>query len=117
LPPDDAGPETVAGALAVVRRAGLAAAGQAALAAPFLGVHARERDAGETTAVAFRAALEGVLTSRHFICLVEGEPTARDRLTDWELAARLSYLLWSSMPDDALRDIVSIGRIHSRRPA
>jgi hypothetical protein len=44
-----------------------------------------------------------VLTSRHFICLVEGEPTARDRLTDWELAARLSYLLWSSMPDDALR--------------
>jgi hypothetical protein len=43
-----------------------------------------------------------VLTSRNFIYLVEGEPTARQQLTDWELAARLSYFLWSSMPDDGL---------------
>jgi hypothetical protein len=27
---------------------------------------------------------------------------ARERLTDSELASRLSYFLWSSMPDDAL---------------
>jgi hypothetical protein len=43
-----------------------------------------------------------VLTSRHFIYLVEGEPVAREELTDHELASRLSYFLWSSMPDDAL---------------
>ena len=27
---------------------------------------------------------------------------ARERLNDWELASRLSYFLWSSMPDDGL---------------
>lgn len=43
-----------------------------------------------------------MLTSRNFIYLVEGEPDARERLTDAELASRLSYFLWSSMPDDAL---------------
>ena len=47
-------------------------------------------------------ALQGVLTSRNFIYLVEGEPDGRQRLTDWELASRLSYFLWSSMPDDGL---------------
>jgi PAS domain-containing protein len=34
--------------------------------------------------------------------LVEGDPVARERLNDSELASRLSYFLWSSMPDDAL---------------
>jgi hypothetical protein len=43
-----------------------------------------------------------VLTSRHFIYLVEGDPVARERLTDSELASRLSYFLWSSMPDETL---------------
>ncbi len=68
----------------------------------YLQSYRAEREAGESTADAFRIALQGVLTSRHFIYLVEGEPAARERLTDWELAARLSYFLWSSMPDDRL---------------
>ncbi len=46
--------------------------------------------------------MQGVLTSRHFLYLVEGDPVARDRLNDSELASRLSYFLWSSMPDDHL---------------
>ena len=61
-----------------------------------------ERDAGEKTVDAYRVALQGVLTSRHFIYLVEGDPVAREQLNDAELAARLSYFLWSSMPDDGL---------------
>src|SRR6056297_185265 len=61
-----------------------------------------ERDAGESTADAFRVAMKGVLTSRHFIYLVEGEPEVREHLNDWELASRLSYFLWSSMPDESL---------------
>ncbi len=61
-----------------------------------------ERDAGEKTADAFRVAMLGILNSRNFLYLVEGEPVARERLTDWELASRLSYFLWSSMPDDNL---------------
>jgi PAS domain-containing protein len=61
-----------------------------------------EREAGEEMIDAYRVALQGVLTSRHFIYLVEGEPTAREHLTDWELGSRLAYFLWSSMPDDGL---------------
>ena len=68
----------------------------------YLQSYRAEREAGEKTADAYRVALQGVLTSRHFLYLVEGDPVVRDRLNDWELASRLSYFLWSSMPDDGL---------------
>lgn len=70
--------------------------------ADYLQAYRSECDAGEKTAEAYRVALQGVLTSRNFIYLVEGEPAARERLNDWELANRLSYFLWSSMPDDGM---------------
>lgn len=35
----------------------------------------------------------------------------RDRLTPWELASRLSYALWSSMPDDGLFSAASRGAL------
>ena len=63
-----------------------------------------ERAAGEDVSSAYQVALLGVLTSRHFTYLVEGDPQPRGRLTDWELASRLSYFLWSSMPDQNLSD-------------
>ena len=68
----------------------------------YLQSYRSERDAGEKMADAYRVAMQGVLNSRNFIYLVEGEPVARERLTDWELASRLSYFLWSSMPDEGL---------------
>jgi hypothetical protein len=61
-----------------------------------------EREAGEPMASAYRVALTGVLTSRNFLYLVEGDPQGRERLTQWELASRLSYFLWSSLPDEGL---------------
>ena len=45
-----------------------------------------ERAAGEYVSSAYQVALLGVLTSRHFTYLVEGDPQPRGRLTDWELA-------------------------------
>jgi hypothetical protein len=59
---------------------------------------------------AFKLALERsvtvMLASMPFLFKVETDPqptsTAPHRLTGYELGARLSYLLWSSMPDDAL---------------
>jgi hypothetical protein len=68
----------------------------------YLKSYREEREAGEKLAEAYRVALQGVLTSRHFLYLVEDDPVARERLNDAELATRLSYFLWSSMPDDAL---------------
>ena len=76
----------------------------------YLGSYHTDREAGETSVAAYRNALLRVLTSRNFIYLVEGDPVARKRLTDSELASRLSYFLWSSMPDDALLTAESHGR-------
>lgn len=72
-----------------------------------------ERGAGETMADAYRIAMQGVLTSRNFMYLVEGDSVGRENLTDWELAARLSYFLWSSMPDDSLFVAAQASRLNA----
>lgn len=43
---------------------------------------------------------------------VEGAPEELRKLTDHELASRLSYFLWDTMPDDALREVADAGRLH-----
>jgi hypothetical protein len=102
MPPDDAPPEVVADDLQrFAERAWRRPVNKAELQ-EYLKSYRTEREAGEKPAEAYRVAMLGVLTSRNFIYLVEGEPKAREYLTDWELASRLSYFLWSSMPDDAL---------------
>jgi hypothetical protein len=69
---------------------------------PYLRSYESERGAGENVFAAYQVAMLGVLTSRHFTYLVEGDVIPREGLTDFELASRLSYLLWSSMPDQPL---------------
>jgi hypothetical protein len=58
-------------------------------------------------------ALAGLLQSPNFLFRVElGEvdPTAPQRRhTDYEMATRLSYLLWNTTPDDALLDAAESG--------
>ncbi|MHB1308420.1 MAG: DUF1592 domain-containing protein [Limisphaerales bacterium] len=51
-----------------------------------------------------RLALKAVLVSPHFLFLVEPEPEASGTqpLGAFPLASRLSYFLWSSMPDEEL---------------
>ena len=62
-----------------------------------------ELKAGETNRAAYRAAMIGILTSKNFYYLEEGTPgEKRAKVNDWELASRLSYFLWSSMPDEEL---------------
>jgi hypothetical protein len=102
LPPDDATPEVVTEYLQrFAERAWRRPVKKDELEQYLQAYHA-ERKAGEKTVEAYRVAMQGVLTSRHFIYLVEGDPVAREKLTDTELASRLSYFLWSSMPDDVL---------------
>lgn len=72
---------------------------------PILKVVRTELENGETFHEAIRVGLATALTSPKFLYLVE--PTAGDdsitrTLDDYELASRLSYFLWSSMPDDEL---------------
>ena len=112
VPPDDAPPEVVAEHLQrFATRAWRRPVAKEELADYLQACHA-ERAAGGKMADAFRVALQGVLTSRNFIYLVEGDPTAREHLTDFELAARLSYFLWSSMPDDGLFAAAATGSLN-----
>jgi hypothetical protein len=67
---------------------------------------------GESPASAYRAALVGILASKNFFYLKEGSlDENRAQVDDWELAARLSYLLWGSMPDDALLAAAAEGKL------
>jgi hypothetical protein len=55
-----------------------------------------------------------MLVSRSFFNLEEGSPNAaRNKVNDFELASRLSYFLWSSMPDEKLFAAARIGKLHT----
>jgi hypothetical protein len=59
--------------------------------------------------------MAAILCSKSFIFLAEGDPNAmRYKLNDWELASRLSYLLWSTMPDDELMSLAEDGKLHEK---
>lgn len=64
-----------------------------------------------------RAALERVLVSPDFLFRIEADPTgvapgAVYHISDVELASRLSFFLWSSIPDDTLLDLAIRGKLH-----
>ena len=69
-------------------------------------------ESGDKVQDAFRTAILRILTSRNFIYLVEGEPEPRERLNEHELASRLSYFLWSSMPDNTLFTKAKEGKLN-----
>ena len=111
LPPEDASPAVVAAHLRkFTQRAWRRPVAMDELQ-PYLKAYAAERTAGEKMKSAYHVALLGVLTSRHFTYLVEGETKPRAQLTDWEFAARLSYFLWSSMPDAKLVEAAKVGQL------
>jgi len=64
----------------------------------------RERGRGRPFEWALKAAYKAVLISPRFLFRIEREQGGSEpwRLDAYELASRLSYFLWSSMPDDAL---------------
>jgi hypothetical protein len=111
VPPDDATPNVVAAHLQRFAERAWRRPVRAEELTEYVKAYQSEREAGEKTADAYRVALQGVLTSRHFIYLVEGDPSLREQLNDSELATRLSYFLWSSMPDDALFTAAKAGKL------
>lgn len=66
--------------------------------APFMAIVHSKLEAGDSFEMAMRAAFKGVLISPEFLFLRE----TAGRLDDFALACRLSYFLWSTMPDDEL---------------
>jgi hypothetical protein len=70
------------------------------------------RETCESFEDAIRETLAMVLVSPDFLYLVEPAGETKRRVTDWELASRLSYFLWSTMPDDHLFDLARNGKLH-----
>jgi hypothetical protein len=79
---------------------------------PFFEAGRAERDFD----LGIQRALERVLISPHFLFRIEREPAgvasgAVFPVGDFELASRLSFFLWSSIPDDELLDAAAAGTL------
>ncbi len=64
-------------------------------------------------------ALQGMLVSPEFLFRIERDPPnltpgTAYRISDLELASRLSFFLWSSLPDEQLLDLAEQGKLHDR---
>ncbi|QDU96825.1 DUF1592 domain-containing protein [Lignipirellula cremea] len=66
---------------------------------------------GASPLEAIRVGLKAILVSPHFLFLIEPVDSS-GRLSDYALASRLSYFLWSSMPDDELFQLAADDRLH-----
>lgn len=69
---------------------------------------------GETYEGGLSLALQAILVSPDFLFRLEKEPdagTLERPLNDFEIASRLSYFLWSSMPDEELFDLAKFARL------
>ncbi len=81
-----------------------------------LGFYAQGRRQGSFDA-GIQRALESILVDPEFLYRFERDPVdvapaAAYRLTDLELASRLSFFLWASIPDDELLDVAAEGRLN-----
>lgn len=83
----------------------------------FYSLFEKSRAAGRAEPEAMRLAFQAVLSSPSFLFLeMNGNPEPNEtvtRLEDFELANRLAYFLWSSMPDEALMAEALAGRLTS----
>jgi cytochrome c553 len=76
----------------------------------------REARSGADFDAGVALALSAVLASPHFLFRVERDPPDAApgsvyRLSDFELASRLSFFLWSSIPDDEVLDLAEGGEL------
>ncbi|HKU54226.1 MAG TPA: DUF1592 domain-containing protein [Rhizomicrobium sp.] len=88
----------------------------AADVAPLMKIYAQGRK-GADFDHGIEAALEAVLVSPSFLFMRESDPAKAvpgtvHRISDTELATRLSFFLWSSIPDDQLLAVAQQNRLH-----
>src|SRR5262249_49928558 len=73
---------------------------------------------GQDTEQGNQLALQAMLVSPNFLFRIEHDAAPTDAtkvhaVSDIELASRLSYFLWSSVPDDELMSLGEAGRLHN----
>jgi mono/diheme cytochrome c family protein len=74
-------------------------------------------DGGLEHRKAIRALLARILVAPEFLYRLErpADLSGTSQLSDWEVASRLSYFLWSSVPDEELRRAAAAGELNSDR--
>jgi hypothetical protein len=75
---------------------------------------------GLSTEKGIALAIQAMLVSPHFLFHIErdlypSDPERVHRISDVELASRLSYFLWNSMPDDELLTLAERGELNQPR--
>ncbi len=71
-----------------------------------------EKQEGGDFDKAMKLPIRGLLISPHFLFRIEAEQGADTYpLGAFEVASRMSYFFWSSMPDDELRDLAKSGKL------
>lgn len=83
--------------------------------AKLLTLYRAARSEGDDYVRSVKLAMSAILVSPHFLFRIEQErdadPARPYAIGDFELASRLSYFLWSSMPDDALFATAAAGKL------
>jgi hypothetical protein len=81
--------------------------------APYLGLVQVAKGQGDSAEVGLGLALAALLASPDFLFRAEPDPAPGvvRALNGYEVASRLSYFLWSSMPDEALFQAASQGQL------
>ncbi|MEZ6110314.1 MAG: DUF1592 domain-containing protein [Pirellulaceae bacterium] len=86
--------------------------------APLRSLYESSIAAGASEADSLRVAVQAVLASPSFLYLVEADETRAAGvrpLNDYELASRLSYFLWASLPDEELWQCAEDGKLHETK--
>jgi len=80
---------------------------------PYFSLAQKYLDEHDEFWAAAKYGVRAILTSPNFLYLAETKPSESEnrKVSDHELAARLSYFLWSSMPDDELRTAADRGEL------
>lgn len=73
---------------------------------------------GQTVEQGIQLAIQAMLVSPHFLFRIERDPDPNDpskvhKISDIELASRLSYFFWSSMPDEELLRLAEAGKLRA----
>ncbi|MGH9629720.1 MAG: DUF1592 domain-containing protein, partial [Bryobacteraceae bacterium] len=73
---------------------------------------------GQTVEQGIQLAIQAMLVSPHFLFRIERDPDPMDpskvhKISEIELASRLSYFLWSSMPDDELLGLAEARKLRA----
>jgi Protein of unknown function (DUF1592)/Protein of unknown function (DUF1588)/Protein of unknown function (DUF1587)/Protein of unknown function (DUF1585)/Protein of unknown function (DUF1595) len=84
--------------------------------APLVRLAALARAQGLSAEQSIQVAIQAILVSPEFLFRLERDPSPADpaqvhKIPDIELASRLSYFLWSSMPDDELLALAEAGKL------